>query len=199
MLIRRVIYLTVAVLGVAAICFQIVMLKSPRLPTYQRVPDFQLTERNGSAVALADLKGKVWVANFFYASCPGPCPVVSGHLSDLQKELLDNNGDVRFVSISTTPDMDTPEVLRKYADRFHASGKWLFLTGDKAQIFNLSNKGFLLTAADQTDPAEIVAPVVHSTKLALVDRAGYIRGYYDAMDEENLKLLAADIKKLLRE
>jgi protein SCO1/2 len=95
--------------------------------------------------------------------------------------------------------MDTPEVLRQYAEKFHASDKWLFLTGDKAQIYNLSNKGFLLTAVDQNNPAEVAAPVIHSTKLALVDKSGNIRGYYDGEDPANLKLLANDIKKLLHE
>jgi len=198
MLLRRLVYLTVAFLGLAAICLELAMQKQPPLPVYQQVPDFQLTERSGKAVTLADLKGKVWIADFFYASCPGPCPVISGRLSDWQKDLL-GSGDVRIVSITTMPSMDTPEVLRQYADRFHASDKWLFLTGDKEQIFNLSNKGFLLTAADQNDPAEVAAPVIHSTKLALVDRNGNIRGYYDASDEANLKLLAADVKRLLRQ
>lgn len=198
MLLRRVIYLTVGVLGVAATWFQVAVQKSPPLPVYQQVPDFHLTERSGKAISLADLRGKVWVADFFYASCPGPCPVISGRLSDLQKEVLDND-DVRLVSISTMPEMDTPEVLRQYANRFHASDRWLFLTGDKAQIFNLSNKGFLLTATDQNDPSEAASPVIHSTKLALVDKSGNIRGYYDGADEANIKLLADAIKKLLHE
>jgi protein SCO1/2 len=199
MLLRRLIYLSVAIFAVAAIWFQIAMQKSPKLETYKQVPDFQLTERSGKTVTLADLKGKIWVANFFYASCPGPCPMISTRLDTLQDDVLKNNDDVRLVSISTQPDMDTPEVLRQYANRFHASDKWLFLTGDKAQIFNLSNKGFLLTAADQNDPTEVAAPVIHSTKLALVDKSGNIRGYYDGADEANIKLLADDIKKLLRE
>jgi len=197
MLLRRLIYSTVAVFAVAAICFQMMVHKSPPLPAFAQVPDFHLIERSGKAVSLSDLKGKIWVANFFYASCPGPCPMISNRLSSIQGEALKSD-DVRFVSITTLPDMDTPEVLRQYADRFHASDKWLFLTGDKAQIFNLSNKGFMLTAADQNDPSE-AAPVIHSTKLALVDKAGNIRGYYDGADEANVKLLADDIKKLLHE
>ena len=125
--------------------------------------------------------------------------MISNRLSGLQGEAFKSD-DVRFVSISTLPDMDTPDVLKKYAEKFHASeDKWLFLTGDKAQIYNLSNKGFLLTAMDQNNPAEIAAPVIHSTKLALVDKNGSIRGYYDGEDPANLKLLADDIKKLLHE
>ncbi len=195
MVIRRFIYLTVAVAGIAAIWFQMTARKSPRLPVFYAVPDFKLTDRGGKTITLADLAGKVWVANFFYASCPGPCPVISGRISAMQDEVLKNSG-VLFVSITTDPETDTPSVLKQYADRFHASDRWLFLTGDKAQIFNLSNKGFLLTAQDQKDPAQ---PVMHSTKLVLVDKSGIIRGYYDGMDDEEIQALEGDIKRLLRE
>ena len=200
MVLRRVIYATVAVLGIAAIVFQMVAHRIPKpestkLPSYFLVPDFKLTERSGKTVTLSDLRGKIWVANFFYAMCPGPCPVVNGRIAALQDELLKND-DVRFVSISTDPDSDTPEVLRQYADRFHASDKWLFLTGDKGQIYKLSNEGFKLTLAGQKDP---IQPILHSTKLALVDKSGMIRQYYDAMDDEEMKALAADVKKLLHE
>ena len=196
---RRFIYLVVVILAVAATWFQLAYQRPPKpaaLPTYRQVPDFQLTERSGKTISLADLKGKVWVADFFYASCPGPCPMISNRLSGLQKEAL-KDSDVRFVSISTLPDMDTPEVLKAYANRFHASeNQWLFLTGDKSQIYNLSNKGFLLAAVEQKD-AE--APVIHSTQLSLVDKAGNIRGYYDGTDDARTHQLLDDIQTLLRE
>jgi len=220
MALRRFIYLVVAVLAMGAIWFLMAAqrspklrssynepdfssantvtpsdLTSPKLQSYFNVPGFKLTERSGKTVTLSDLAGKVWVANFFYASCPGPCPVINGKISALQDKVLKNDG-VFFVSITTQPDTDTPAVLRQYADRFHASGRWLFLTGDKAQIFNLSNNGFKLGVTEDSDPAQ---PITHSTKLALVDKSGVIRGYYDGMDDEALRKLEGDIKKLLRE
>ncbi|HWB60322.1 MAG TPA: SCO family protein [Chthoniobacteraceae bacterium] len=201
MLLRRFIYLTVAILGIAAIWFEMAATRAPKqaaIPAFGNVPDFKLTERSGKTVTLADMRGKIWVASFFYASCPGQCPVMNGRLSALQADALKNEG-VYFVSITTQPETDTPAVLKEYADRFHASDRWLFLTGDKEQIFKLSNQGFLLTAADQTDPSAGAEPVIHSTKLVLVDRSGKIRGYYDAMDEDEVKALSADIKKLMRE
>ncbi|MGB8355471.1 MAG: SCO family protein [Chthoniobacteraceae bacterium] len=196
MLIRRIIYLAVVVSAIAATWFQLTYQKRRPMETYKQVPDFHLTERSGKTVSLADLKGKVWVADFFYASCPGPCPVITNRLSGLQSEAFKSD-DVRFVSISTLPDMDTPDVLKKYAEKFHASeNQWLFLTGDKSQVYNLSNKGFMLTAVEQKD-AE--APVIHSTQLALVDKSGNIRGYYDGTDDARTQQLLHDIKALIHE
>ena len=193
---KAIIYLAVFVLAVAAIALQLTFKKSPPLPVFNTVPDFQLTGRDGKPVTLADLKGRVWIADFFYASCPGPCPVISARLGNLQGDALKGD-DVRFVSISTQPEMDTPEALRQYAQKFHASDKWLFLTGDKEQIYNLANKGFLLTAVEQNNSKE--NPVIHSTKLALVDKAGKIRGYYDGADGTNTEQILHDIKVLSRE
>ena len=160
------------------------------------LPDFELTERSGKTVRLADLKGKVWIADFMYTTCPGPCPMMSSRLSALQNTLLQHD-DVRFVSISTNPAIDTPEVLRGYAEKFHASpDKWLFLTGDKTAIYDLGNKGFLLSVAEQRGGEE---PVVHSTRLALVDKSGVIRGYYDTEGEGSAEKLIRDVTTLLRE
>jgi len=196
MFIRRIISLAVVISAVAATWFQLAYQKPRALANYKQVPDFHLTERSGKTVSLSDLKGKVWVADFFYASCPGPCPMISNRLSGLQSEAFKSD-DVRFVSVSTLPDMDTPDVLKKYAEKFHASeNQWLFLTGDKSQIYNLSNKGFMLTAVEQKDTD---APVIHSTQLALVDKSGNIRGYYDGTDDAKTKQLLDDIKKLLHE
>ena len=122
--------------------------------------------------------------------------MMSSRLSDLQSALLQRD-DVRFVSISTNPAVDTPEVLRAYAEKFHASpDKWLFLTGDKSRIFELGNKGFLLAVAEVKDGGE---PIVHSTKLALVDRTGAIRSYYDGTGEGTREKIIRDVEALVRE
>lgn len=195
MIFKRVVYGSILAFAVAAIWLQLTYKKSPPLPVYKAVPDFHLVDSRGGTVTLAELKGKVWVADFFYASCPGPCPMISSRLSSLQDEALKDDR-VRFVSVSTDPEMDTPEVLNTYASKFHASGKWLFLTGDRQQIYSLANKGFLLTAVVQND---VKNPVVHSTKLALVDKAGNIRGYYDGTDDATNVRILYDIKRLLHE
>jgi protein SCO1/2 len=169
--------------------------QSSELQKLFALPEFSLTERNGKPVTLADLKGKIWIADFIYTTCPGPCPLLSSRFSELQKELA-FAPDVRFVSISSDPDNDTPEVLRAYADRFHATGRWLFLTGQKDQIQALANQGFKLSVVERPGSPE---PIIHSTRFALVDRQGFVRGYYDGLDPEAAERLVADVRKLLGE
>jgi protein SCO1/2 len=165
------------------------------LQRYWVVPDFKLIERSGKTVTQADLRGKVWVADFFYTTCPGPCPMLTSRLSELQN-VTSNLPDVRLVSISTDPAKDTPEILQQYAKRFDAGENWLFLTGEKEPIFDLANKGFKLAVVEDGSAEE---PITHSTKLVLVDQTGMIRGFYEGVGEENTDRLVADIERLLRE
>ena len=168
---------------------------SPELPKHWSIPDFTLTERSGQPGTLADLRGKVWVADFFYTSCPGPCPMLSSRLSALQ-ETFSASPDVRLVSISTDPAKDTPAVLQQYATRFKAGPNWLFFTGDKTSIFELANKGFKLSVTEERNNPE---PITHSTKLVLVDRTGTVRGFYEGTTTIDSARLIADIKRLLAE
>lgn len=169
--------------------------KSQVLQSYWAAPQFSLTERSGRTVTPAELKGKVWVVDFFYSTCPGPCPMLSSRLSDLH-QALKSEPDVRFVSISTDPAKDTPEVLQQYAHRFNASEKWLFLTGDKQQIYSVANEGFKLSLTEDPAAAE---PITHSTRLALVDRKGMVRGYYEGVGADDTERLKEDIRRLLGE
>jgi protein SCO1/2 len=162
--------------------------------TFWSVPDFALTERGGETVTLADLKGKVWMADFFYTTCPGPCPMLSSRLSDIHRQI---GGDdrVRLVSISTDPEKDTPEVLKLYAEKFKASDRWLFLTGKKSAIYDLATKGFKLPIAeDRTNAKE---PITHSTRLILVDQSGAIRGLYEGVGAEGPERIVRDVRRLL--
>lgn len=168
----------------------------PSLEHIKTLPDFQLTERSGKPVRLSDLKGKVWLADFVYTTCEGPCPLISGHLAKLQKTALQNPG-VRFVSITTDPDHDTPEALRSYAERFGASpDQWLFLTGEKAKVHALIRDGFMLAVVEQPNEPQ---PIVHSTKLMLVDKNGVIRSFYDGATDSENEVILSDIQRLLKE
>lgn len=161
------------------------------LPTYGTVPEFSLTADSGKAFGSANLEGRVWVANFFFTTCNGPCPRMSAQLHKLQG-MINGSPEVRLVSISIDPKRDTPEVVAAYAKRWKADPvRWRFLTGEPAQIRTLSWDTFHLS--------EVGGALQHSTKFALVDRKLQIRGYYDSLDVGGLAELAADIVKLEQE
>src|SRR5437879_3196691 len=170
-------------------------LRQRTVSSYGTVPAFQLTNQDGQPFGSVQLAGKIWIADFIYTMCPGPCPMISSRMSDLQKPL--EKTDVRLVWFSVDPEKDTPQVLRSYAERLQADpGRWDFLTGPKSAIFKLSHDGFKLAVSDGGDAQGIP---VHSTRMVLVDRHGQIRGYYDATEPEAVTKLLADTNHLLRE
>jgi cytochrome oxidase Cu insertion factor (SCO1/SenC/PrrC family) len=167
------------------------------LPVLGSVPEFALTEATGTRLRRADLSGKVWIASFIFTRCGEACPMMMRKETRLQSE-LPLRDDLRLVSFSVDPDWDTPKVLTDYAHVFGADrGRWLFLTGDKKQVYHLATEGFRLATVD-ADPAKEM-PILHSTKLVLVDRHGAIRGYYDSTEEAELRKLIRDVRQVLAE
>jgi protein SCO1/2 len=172
---------------------QVARLAAHELPKDGIVPPFQLVNQDGEPFGSQQLLGKIWIADFVYSTCPGPCPMISSRMSETQKPLRDT--DVKLISISVDPEHDTPAVLREYAARLNAQrGRWNFLTGDKSTIYRLVRDGFKLATAEGGASGPI-----HSTRLVLVDRSGVIRGYYDATDADAVTRLLADTHHLLRE
>ena len=170
-------------------------LRQRTVSAYGSVPEFELTNQDGKAFGSAQLRGKIWIADFIYTTCPGPCPMISSRMSEMQKPL--EKTDVHLVSFTVDPAKDTPQVLRGYAEKLHAElGRWDFLTGSQSTIYNLSRNGFKLAVSDGSDEKGIP---VHSTRMILVDRHGDIRGYYDAVEADAVTKLVADTTHLLRE
>jgi len=165
----------------------------PEITTYGTVPAFSLADQTGKTITLHDLAGHVWIADFIFTNCGGTCPVMSQSMRKLQDALPQ---EIRMVSFTVDPTRDTPQVLGEYAKRYGArEDRWLFLTGEKDILYNLSIKGFKL-ALEDTGGTE-VEPITHSSRFVLVDRQGQIRGYYSGVDEEELKRLSEDVKTLL--
>jgi protein SCO1/2 len=170
-------------------------LRQRTVSSYGTVPSFQLVNQNGQPFGSPQLAGKIWIADFIYTTCPGPCPMISSRMSELQKPLEETN--VHLVSFSVDPEKDTPQVLRGYAAKLQADPKrWDFLTGPKSAIYKLSHDGFKLAVSDGSNEQGIP---VHSTRMVLVDRRGKIRGYYDATEADAITKLLADTNHLLRE
>lgn len=171
-----------------------------KLPDYAAVPDFSFTERTGRKITNQDLKGKVWVADFIFTKCPGPCPLMSAKFEELQ-QMINRAKAVKLVSFSVDPVTDTPAVLTEYANRMGAQGdQWLFLTGDPDAMRNTVVKGFLLPL-ELNSGADVATSgkYAHSTKFVLVDPAGRIRGYYDGLQPDILPKLLRDVGYLMRE
>ena len=167
------------------------------VPVLGSVPEFSLTEASGTAFQRADLLGKVWVASFIFTRCGEACPLLMKHEAQLQPDLPVRD-DFRLISFSVDPDFDTPKVLTDYAHTFGADrSRWFFLTGGKKQLYQLVSEGFHL-AALEADPAKEM-PILHSTKLVLVDRRGAIRGYYDSSDAAEMQKLVRDVRQVLAE
>jgi protein SCO1/2 len=166
------------------------------LPVLGRVPDFSLTNRDGSTVRLSDLAGAPWIADFVFTRCVSSCPMLSERLARFDRSLPPGSA-IRLVSFSVDPTHDTPPVLERYARSFAASRRWLFLTGDAEQIQTLSRQGFKLAlepgGGGQGGGTEAI---LHSTRFALVDANGAIRGSYQALDPEALRQLAVDARAL---
>jgi protein SCO1/2 len=174
---------------------QVHRLASRPIQNFGSVPAFQLLNQEGQPIGSAHLAGKIWIADFIFTTCPGPCPMISSRMSEMQKPLAKT--DVHFVSITVDPEKDTPAILREYASRLQAQpGRWDFLTGPKTAIYDLSIRGFKLAASE--NGGEQGEPL-HSTRMVLVDRRGQIRGYYDALAPDAVTTLLADTDRLLRE
>ena len=163
----------------------------PALPSYGVVPDFTLTDQTGARFDSSALDKKVWIADFVFTNCPGPCPRMSSQLHQVETALAGDD-TVRLVSFTVDPVRDTPPVLAAYAQHFEATpGKWYFLTGAQADLNRLSRGVFMLGDVDGS--------LQHSTRFALIDGSGRIRGYELTSEPEAIPTLSADAKRLLKE
>jgi protein SCO1/2 len=162
--------------------------------TYHKVLDFKLTDQMGHLVTLDSFKHKIFVANFFYATCPGICKKMNMELERATKDFT-GNPYIKFVSYTVDPLRDSVPVLANYAKMHDAVPyQWYFLTGDKAEIYNLARKSYF-AAVDEGDGSNFV----HTQNMALVDTAGYLRGFYSGTDSAEVDRMIVDINLLLKE
>ena len=174
---------------------QVNQLSNRPLSSYGTVPAFNLVNQEGEPFGSDQLAGKIWIADFVFTMCPGPCPMISSRMSELQKPL--EKTDIHLVSFTVDPERDTPEALRTYAEKLHAQPKrWDFLTGARPEIYALVRDGFKLAVSEADEETGVP---VHSTRVVLVDRHGTIRGYYDALAPDAVTKLLADANHLFRE
>jgi len=177
-----------------AVVFLIAMAGCARpqpLPVFGHVPEFQLTSQTGESFDRKALDGKLWIADFMFTHCSGPCLRLSAQMRRVQSAVAELP-DVRLISFSVDPQRDTPPVLAEYAKRYRAEpGRWFFLTGDQKTLDALDRRAFMLGNVDGS--------LQHSTRFVLVDRQGRIRGYYGASEDDPTMHLIADIRRLARD
>ncbi len=169
-------------------------------------PQFELTNQDGKKITNADYKGKVYVLEFFFSTCPSICPIMNKNMMAIEKE-FSNEPNFGIVSITINPENDTPKVLKEHAKKLGITAKnWNFLTGDIDYIMNLSNKGFNIYAGKN---AKVSGGFEHSGLFALIDKKGNIRCrrdeynnpimYYDGLDDKGVQAIKEDIKLLVKE
>lgn len=164
---------------------------------FRHIPPFTLIDQNGVPQTQAIIKGKIHVADFFFTRCGTICPKIQSNLSKVQ-DMFKGQKDLVFLSYTVDPENDKPEQLKAYATKMGAiPGMWYFLTGDKAQIYNLAQRGYFLPVVDHgVSYGKPDETFIHTEKLVLVDKEGIIRGFYDGTDKKDIDRLMVEIKVL---
>ena len=163
---------------------------------YHTIADFSLINQNGDTITQDDYKDKIYVADFIFTTCQTICPIMTNHMAEIQKKIMDDD-DVMLLSHSVTPEIDSVEQLKRYAkEKGVVDSKWNLVTGDKKQIYELARKSYMAVKTvgngDKYD-------MIHTENFMLIDKKRQIRGYYDGTKPEEIDRLLKDIKILKKE
>jgi len=160
---------------------------------YHQIADFKLLNQNGQTITEEDYKDKIYIADFFFTTCPSICPIMTEHMVEIQKAIIDDP-KVLLLSHSVTPEIDSVPVLKQYAlKKGVVDSKWNLVTGDKKQIYELARKSYLV-AKDDGDGGPF--DMIHTENFVLVDSKKRIRGFYDGTDPKDIEKLLEDLKIL---
>ena len=176
-------------------------LVKPDLPVISQLTDFKLINQLDRPVGLARFANKVWFADIIFTRCPGPCPVMTRRMAELQTHFADEP-DVVFATLTTDPGHDLPDIMRRFADSHEANNeRWQFLTGDKAAIVRLAVDEMKLIArekppGEQTTPEDLF---IHATLFVVIDRQGRLRGVLESLEDDWKEKAIAIAEVLLKE
>jgi protein SCO1/2 len=164
------------------------------------IGEFSFTNQNGETITSAEVEGKVHVAEYFFTTCKSICPVMNKQMKRVYRSFQDQK-DFRILSFTVDPEVDTVEQMKRYADDHGATGNsWHFLTGEKAELYNLARKSyFVLKPAEAQNLGDAGSDFIHTNNFVLVDKKGRIRGYYDGTSAKEVSKLIHDIRHLLEE
>ena len=160
---------------------------------YHSIADFKLINQNGDTISQADYADKIYVADFFFTTCPTICPVMTANMADIQ-QIIKGDDEVMLLSHSVTPEIDSVPQLKKYAlEKGVIDAKWNLVTGDKKQIYELARKSYLAVLTDgDGGPYDMI----HTENFILVDKERRIRGFYDGTSSDEVAQLLEDLKVL---
>lgn len=163
---------------------------------FHRIADFSLTNQNGKTISHQDYKGKIYVADFFFTTCPTICIAMTDNLIKVQEEIK-NNPNIMLLSHSVTPKIDSVSQLKKYAlEKGVIDSKWHLVTGNKKEIYELARKSYLAVKDDgDAGPFDMI----HTENFILIDPDRRIRGFYDGTDRNEINRLLDEIDMLIQE
>lgn len=165
-----------------------------------RIGDFSFLNQEGKTITQSEVEGKIYVAEYFFTTCGTICPKMNKQMRRIQFEFADND-EVRLMSFTVDPEVDTVEQMKRYAEDHGAKkGQWHFLTGSKEDLYSLARKSFfVLKPAEAQNLGDVGSDFIHTNNFVLVDRKGRIRGYYDGTSKKKVDELMKDIERLLKE
>ncbi len=164
--------------------------------TYHKIQNFSFTNQDGKAVTEKDFDGSVYVTDFFFTTCHSICPIMSNQMERVATHFKGNT-EVKFLSHTVDPEIDTVEQLKSYAIKHNADSKqWMFVTGEKKALYDIARTGYLLNAEEGDGGPD---DFIHTQNFALIDKDKRIRGYYDGTDSIQMNQMIKDIDLLLAE
>lgn len=180
----------------AMVNFELVDSTLQHVKKYHKIAPFSLTNQNGEIITERDYLNKIYVADFFFTTCPTICPKMTENMGSLQREYLEDS-QIKFLSYSVTPQIDSVAQLKKYAlEKGVIDSKWNLLTGDKKEIYKLARESYLAVKEDgDGGPYDMI----HTENFILVDPEQRIRGFYDGTDQQEMQTLINDIAILKQE
>ena len=164
------------------------------------IGDFTFLNQEGKTVTDENVRGKVFVAEYFFTTCKTICPIMNSQMQRVHRTYKKND-DFRILSFSVDPEVDTVAQLKKYADRHSADGeKWFFLTGEKEKLYKLARTSFFVLKPSETEnQGDVGSDFIHTNNFVLVDKQMRIRGYYDGTSSKEVDEMIEDIQLLLEE